>query len=56
MTSNSTIREVAKLEAAMAERPPRIEWRLDPIRRIQVAWFVDDPHEESSNKPRGDAA
>lgn len=33
MSINSTSREVTKLEAAMAERPPVIEWRLDPVSR-----------------------
>ena len=44
MSSNSTSREVAKLEQAMAERPPVIKYRLDPRTRVQVAWYVDDPY------------
>ena len=49
---NSTMREVEKLEAAMALRPPHIEWRLDPVRRVQVAWLVDDPHVDVYHRPR----
>lgn len=41
---NSTIREVEKLEAAMAVKPPVIEWRLDPVRRVQIAVVVEDPY------------
>lgn len=52
---NSTSREVTKLEAAMAERPPIIEWRLDPVRRVQVAWFVDDPYMEHGPAPEQQA-
>ena len=44
MSSNSTARETANLERAMAERPPVIRWRYDPIRKVQVAWYVDDPY------------
>ena len=52
MNQNSTAREVAKLEADMAERPVVIHWRLDPVRRVQVAWYVDDPY--MTGGPNGD--
>lgn len=47
---NSTMREVEKLEEAMEEDPPIIEWRLDPVRRVQVAWVVDDPYADHPNR------
>ena len=48
---NSTIREVQKLEAAMEANPPNIQWRLCPVRRVQVAWLVDDPHADKPGSP-----
>lgn len=41
---NSNIREVEKLEAAMAIDPPVIQWILHPIRKVMVAAHVYDPH------------
>jgi hypothetical protein len=49
MTKKSTMREVEKLEAAMEANPPIIVWRLDPVRRVQVAWSVDDPHRDGGH-------
>ena len=43
---NSTSREVAKLEAAMEERPPVIQWTPNG-RGVMVATFVDDPYRDT---------
>jgi hypothetical protein len=54
-TGNSTSREVLKLEEAMAERPPVIEYRLGRGPRgglIQIAVRVDDPYMEHGPSPR----
>jgi hypothetical protein len=48
---NSTIREVAKLEAAMEANPPVIVWRHNG-RGVQIAVRVDDPHMEKGWAPR----
>jgi hypothetical protein len=33
---------------------PVIVWRLDPIRRIQVAVYIDDPHAETPKQRQRD--
>ena len=52
MSSSSAKSEVAKFEADIAVRPPVIHWRLDPVRRVQVAWYVDDPY--ADGRPNGE--
>lgn len=47
---NSTSREVAKLDAAMAAKPPRIVWQVNS-RGIQIAVQVEDPYPDM--EPRG---
>jgi len=52
---NSTIREVAKLDAAMEKDPPRITWVLDQKRRVMVAVEIHDPHRDSGHNGTKDA-
>lgn len=47
MRSNSTNREVAKLERQMLTAPPVVVWRLHPVRRVQVAVSVHDPYPDT---------
>lgn len=36
----------AMADKALEANPPVIVWRFDPVRRIQVAVSIDDPHTE----------
>ena len=48
--SNNYARE---MDRELDANPPVIVWRLDPVRRIQVAWVVDDPyvdHDQKANR------
>jgi len=49
----STIREVEKLEAAMAADPPVIQWVLCQRRRVMVAAHVYDKHTDVPVAGRG---
>jgi hypothetical protein len=51
---NSTIREVAKLDAAMEKDPPR-DLTEDQKRRVMVAVEVHDPHRDSGHNGAKDA-
>lgn len=42
------------MQAALAERPPRIVWERN-ARGVLVAVEVDDPHAETQYKPKGAA-
>lgn len=39
-------------DKVIADDPPVIVWRLDPVSRIQVAVSVDDPHAETTSDVR----
>jgi hypothetical protein len=42
------------MDRLLEENPPMIYWRLCPIRRVQVAWLIDDPHADIGYRPRFD--
>lgn len=46
--------KASTMDRLLEENPPMIYWRLCPIRRVQVAWLIDDPHVDIGYRPRFD--
>jgi len=44
--------EHKSMDALLEENPPVIQWRLCPVRKVQVAWYVDDPHRDTGGANR----
>lgn len=40
-------RHSQEMDAAIAVNPPEIVWQLDPVRKVQVAIYISDPHADS---------
>jgi hypothetical protein len=45
-------RHEQEMDAALAANPPVIVWQFDPIAKVQVAIYIQDPHAERESKPR----